>query len=273
MAGKKEIKKDALGEESGLRLRLEEAEETLRAIRQGEVDALVVSGPSGDQIYTLQGAEHTYRVLVESINEGALTLTERGTIIYCNEAFAGMSGVPSGKLVAGSFRDLVSEKDKEKFDILWKNALQGTGIGEIELKYNGGLPVYLSCNRRVEDEVLTVFAIATDITERKKARDALKKAHDELELRVEERTAELSDLNRELKKEIEIRKAAEEEIKRHVEKLGLSNEKLKRFNRAAVGRELRMVALKKEVNELRAQLGQPPRYKLDFVKESRPDGT
>lgn len=264
----KEIRKDALAEEPELRLRLEEAEETLRAIRQGEVDALVVSGPLGDQIYTLQGAEHPYRVLVESINEGALTLTERGTIIYCNDAFAVMSGIPSGKLVAGSFRDLVSEKDQEKFDILWKNALQGTATDEIELKFNSGmLPVYLSCSRRVEDEVLTVFVIATDITELKKAQDALKKAHDELELRVEERTRELSDLNRELKKEIEIRKAAEEEIRTHVEKLHVSNEKLKRFNRAAVGRELRMVAMKKEINELRARLGQPPRYKLDFVKE------
>ncbi len=64
------------------------------AIRQGEVDALVVSGPNRDQIYALQGAEHPYRVLVESINEGALTLTERGTIIYCNEAFAGVVGYP-----------------------------------------------------------------------------------------------------------------------------------------------------------------------------------
>jgi PAS domain S-box-containing protein len=264
---KKETTKDELEETAELRLRLDEAEETLRAIRQGEVDALVVSGPGGDQIYTLQGAEHPYRVLVESINEGALTLTERGTIIYCNEAFAGMSGTSCSRLVTSSFRDLVFEKDKEKFDTLWKNALLGNGTAELELKLKDGrLPVYLSCSRRAQDEVLTVFAIVSDISERKKAMEELKKAHDELELRVEERTKELSDLNATLKKEIAVRRQAEEEILRRVEELRLSNEQLGNFNLAAVGRELRMVELKREVNELSIQLGQAPRYDLDFAE-------
>ena len=71
-----------------LRQRLQEAEETLDAIRNGEVDALVVSGPSGEKVFTLEGAEHPYRVLVESMNEGAISLTLDGTILYCNAAFA-----------------------------------------------------------------------------------------------------------------------------------------------------------------------------------------
>jgi len=65
-----------------LNARLEEAEDILNAIRGGEVDALVVSGPHGDQIYTLKGAEHPYRVMVEAMNEGAVTLTGDGTIFY-----------------------------------------------------------------------------------------------------------------------------------------------------------------------------------------------
>ena len=249
-------------------LRLDEAEETLQAIRQGGIDALVVSGPLSDQVYLLQGAEHTYRVLVEWVNEGALAITESGDIIYCNTAFVAMAGILYEKLVGVSFRNLVTEKDKEKFDTLWKKALLGTVTDEIELTIKGGRrPVYLSCSTRVIDGVLTVFAIATDITERKKAQEALKKAHDELELRVEERTMELSNLNDKLKSEIEIRKAAEKEIRRHVEELSASNDKLSRFNRVAVGRELRMVELKKEVNELRIKLGEQPRYKLDFLEK------
>ncbi len=116
--------------------------------------------------------------------------------------------------MGSSFRALVSERDFERFDILWKNALLGTATEEIDLKLKGGrLPVYLSCSRRVQqDEVLIVFAIASDITERKKAQEALKKAHDELEIRVEQRTVELSNLNDALKKEIEIRKRAEEKF-------------------------------------------------------------
>ena len=158
-----------------------------------------MSGPRGDQVYSLQGVEHTYRVLVESMNEGAITLTEGGNIIYCNKAFATMAGTPCGKMVGVPFRDLVSGKDKERFDILWENTLKGTGTAEIELKLNGGrLPVYLSCSTRVQDEIVTVFAIATDISEKRRAEDELRKAHDELEVRVAERTADLEAVNKEL---------------------------------------------------------------------------
>ncbi len=57
--------------------RLIELEEILHAIRHGEVDAVVVSAATGDRVFTLQGAEHPYRVLVESMNEGAATLDRR----------------------------------------------------------------------------------------------------------------------------------------------------------------------------------------------------
>jgi hypothetical protein len=63
------------------------------------------------------------------------------------------------------------------------------------------------------------------------------------------------------------RKRAEADLVRHAEQLRLNNEELTRFNRVAVGRELRMIELKKEVNELCARAGQPPRYPLEFEKE------
>lgn len=63
------------------------------------------------------------------------------------------------------------------------------------------------------------------------------------------------------------RKRAEEEIQRHAEELRKSNEELERFNRAMVDRELRMIELKKQVNELYAKLGEPPRYETDFEEE------
>ena len=58
-----------------MQARLRELEETLRAIRLGEVDALVVSSHEGDRVFTLEGADHPYRVMVENINEGAAALT------------------------------------------------------------------------------------------------------------------------------------------------------------------------------------------------------
>src|ERR1700693_2875039 len=71
-----------------LHARIAELEETLRAIRMGEVDAVLVSGPHGDQVFTLQGAEHPYRLMVETIDEGAASLSDDGTILYANGSFA-----------------------------------------------------------------------------------------------------------------------------------------------------------------------------------------
>ena len=71
-------------------MRLEEAEGTLQAIRHGEVDALVVSGPAGPKVYTLQSADQPYRIFVQEMQEGALTLTSTGLILYANLAFARM---------------------------------------------------------------------------------------------------------------------------------------------------------------------------------------
>jgi hypothetical protein len=69
---------------AGLRVRLAEAEETLRAIRGGEVDAVITTEKKGRHVFTLEGAGHAYRVLIESMNEGALTLTADKTMLYAN---------------------------------------------------------------------------------------------------------------------------------------------------------------------------------------------
>ncbi len=70
------------GEIAELRQRLAGAEEALRAIRAGEVDSVVVAGKLGPQVFTLKGAEHSYRVLIESMNEGAVTLTTYGRAYF-----------------------------------------------------------------------------------------------------------------------------------------------------------------------------------------------
>src|ERR1700744_335948 len=79
--------------------RLREAEETLEAIRNGEVDAVVVAGPQGQQVYTLENADRPYRVLVEQMQEGAVTLSENGTILYCNERFATLVASPHDSII------------------------------------------------------------------------------------------------------------------------------------------------------------------------------
>jgi hypothetical protein len=82
MNGSSNSRERLLQENEHLRDRLEEAEAAVDAIRSGEVDALVISSPDGEQVFTLQGAEHPYRVMVETMNEGAATVLEDGTILY-----------------------------------------------------------------------------------------------------------------------------------------------------------------------------------------------
>ncbi len=78
---------------------LREANETLNAIRNGEVDAVVVGGPNGQIVYTLENADRPYRVLVEQMREGAVTLDAAGTILYANQSFAELIGRRSEEVV------------------------------------------------------------------------------------------------------------------------------------------------------------------------------
>ncbi len=71
-----------------LRSRLAEAEHALSAIRSGDVDAIVVDGPNGRMVYSLQGPDQPYRVLVERMSEGAATADANGTILFCNARLA-----------------------------------------------------------------------------------------------------------------------------------------------------------------------------------------
>ncbi|MGH7231174.1 MAG: PAS domain-containing protein, partial [Nitrospiraceae bacterium] len=95
-------------EVENLRARLIEAEETLQAIQDGAVDALVVSGQDGPRVYTLQGADHPYRIMVEEMNEGAVTTTADGVILYSNHRLAELSGIAVKQLLGTSIRALVS---------------------------------------------------------------------------------------------------------------------------------------------------------------------
>ena len=95
-----------------LKVRLADADETLRAIRSGEVDAVMGEGKQGTKVFTLEGAEYAYRVLIESMNEGALTLTADKMVLYANQRFAGMVKLPLGQVMGGSFRRFLSAEDR-----------------------------------------------------------------------------------------------------------------------------------------------------------------
>jgi PAS domain S-box-containing protein len=110
---------DDANELNDLRARLAEAEETLRAIREGEVDALLITDPAGDKLYTLRSADAPYRALVEQMQEGAVTVTTAGDIIYCNRRFAELVHSPLQDVIGSPFsRFIVSVRDRETFKSL-----------------------------------------------------------------------------------------------------------------------------------------------------------
>jgi PAS domain S-box-containing protein len=115
-----ERRDDAL-EEEALRARLADAEEMLRAIRHGEVDALVVHGPAGNQIFTLHADEEPYRALVEEMHEGAVVLSGRGDILYSNARFAALVGKPPESVVGGNIERFLKASERDDFDRLLRS--------------------------------------------------------------------------------------------------------------------------------------------------------
>jgi len=159
-----------------LQARVRELEETLRAIRMGEVDAVLVSSTHGDQVFTLQGAEHPYRLLVETIEEGAATLADDGTVLYSNKSFAAFFGVPLEKFIGVPLQNFVSGHALEFLKTLILGAKMASTRGEIRLSRKNGKPrtIRLTLSPNRESGLETICALATELTEIVDANEALR---------------------------------------------------------------------------------------------------
>ncbi len=151
---------------AGLRLRLEEAEETIRAIRSGAVDAFVVEVPNGARVYTLETADRPYRLLVEEMQQGAITLRDDGTIAYCNRRFADLVGRPSERLMGIAFRDFVPLDAQTFYESLLQQGRAGFSQGESHVQNVDGalVPVFLTLNALPPDCGAAVGLLVTDLT-------------------------------------------------------------------------------------------------------------
>ena len=159
-----------------LRARIVELEETLRAIRMGEVDAVLVSGPHGDQVFTLQGAEHPYRLMVETIDEGAATLAEDGTVLYANRSFAEIFDIPLEKFIGAPLNDFVFGEDRELLAVLIADANLNIVRGEIRLDSHRQRPrtIRLTLSPVREQGGHTICVVATELTELIETNEALR---------------------------------------------------------------------------------------------------
>jgi len=160
--------------EAELLARLKTAEETLRAIQSGEVDALMVSGRRGEQVVSLKGGEPAYRMLVEAMSEGAATLSRNGAVLYCNRRFAELVRKPAGKVIGIAVQSLVAKTERGRFETLLAEAQEAVAKGEFNLRCTDGslVPVYLSLNRFRGYDGQVVGMVITDLSEQKRKQAA-----------------------------------------------------------------------------------------------------
>ncbi len=213
-------KKKRPSEIEELRRRLQEAEETLRAITSGEVDALVVSAQQGEQVYTLHDADRPYRALVEQMSEGALTLDAQGVVLFANACFADLLAEDLEHVLGAPLARWVTERDRPAFAELFATGLKASARGELELvdRIGDPVPVDLSLHRlQTGDGAELVTAVAYDLRERKRSIDSLRTTLQDLDSSI----ADLQVMNEELKSAneelISARQAAELQRQRYTE--------------------------------------------------------
>ncbi|MDB5342668.1 MAG: domain S-box [Schlesneria sp.] len=153
--------------------RLEEAEETLRAIRSGEIDAVVVESPAGERVFTLSSADHAYRNLIEAAQQGAATLTSDGTVSYCNRAFAAFFDRTQWDIAGTRVTSLLPFNQQHLFESLLGRSQTQNGQGEFLLESAEGAvqTIHIALTPMLLGNHPAICLIVTDITKQKEHQD------------------------------------------------------------------------------------------------------
>jgi PAS domain S-box-containing protein len=188
-------RKSAAREIAELRARLAEAEETLDAIRSGAVDALVVSGPEGEQVFALKGAETPYRLLVEAMHEAALLLDLHGTILYGNYRLSAMARCAPEHTIGRPLTDfLIPQQAAELRRVLTSVPPEGRAaefVFQPRVASAKPFPIQLAVTPLRLDLVESLAVVITDLTTQKAYEAILHQSNQELGARVQQRSDEL----------------------------------------------------------------------------------
>lgn len=147
-----------------LRARLAEAQETLLAIRHGEVDAVIIQVDGRDQVYTLSTADRPYRDLVEQMQEGAVVLAASGDILYCNARFAALVGAPLESVIGTRVDRFAHVSDRDSLQALL-TARDGKCHSRLMGSDGHVLNVSLSLSTTVSENIERLNLIVTDLSE------------------------------------------------------------------------------------------------------------
>src|SRR5579859_357230 len=147
---------------------IEEAEETVRAICDGAVDAFVMKDGDGHRVYTLEGADLPYSVLVERMQQGAAILDTLGNIIYCNSSLEELVGAPHGSLIGVPVQRFLNGNDLPLLGTLLRETLAGPREAEVSVRRVDGIEVPASLSfRLLTHDKSSIGILFTDLTSQK----------------------------------------------------------------------------------------------------------
>lgn len=211
--------------------RLAVAEETLRALRAGEADAIVMDSKPGEQrIYTLDTKDRPYRRLVERMTEGAALVDADGLVVYANQRLATLLGVPLERLQGSPFSDWLDESERTL--LLGRLAAAASGSHrELTLIQGSGatVPVLVGISDTDEPEELLRCVTVTDLSRQKAQQQVL----DQLNAALTDRLEELRKVNDDLEVERIRVEAVNAELQKVNEELGKVNDSVRGFTAVA----------------------------------------
>jgi PAS domain S-box-containing protein len=152
-------------ENADLRARLAEAEETLRAIHEGEVDAVIVTGSKGDRVFSLSETDNLHRLMVETMNEVGLAAAPDGTLMFCNDRACALLGRPKPQLLGHDLGEFVAADDVARFRHLLEAAMVTTADGRIEFVTASGttVPMHVWASYLARSNGGLLCLVATDV--------------------------------------------------------------------------------------------------------------
>lgn len=204
------------------------AKESIGLIKAGKVDALVIPDKKGIKVYIETTADQTYRVLIEKMHEGAVTLNDDGTVLFCNANFASMVNLPLQKIIGSIFIKYIDDSFKERFGTSIKRGKEKPVKEEIKMKTTDGktLPVLMSINTLLVDADFILSIILTDLTIQNKNQEKLKVRTSQLE----QKNHDLKSANIELAFQYKEKEKRAAELRIINKKLAFQNEEKERRN-------------------------------------------
>ena len=184
----------------------------------------------------LRQSEERYRILFNRANDGIVVISLNGELVSVNESFARMHGYSPKEMLHMSLKDLDASQASPTVSMRMRRLLAGEAqTFEVSHYHKSGhtFPIEVSANVIAFGKETFIQFFHRDITERKQAEEALRLQAEELQAR---------------------------------------NSELSRFNMVAIGREMRMIELKREVNELCGKAGEPPRHRIPEDEAAPPPG-